>query len=380
MELKYFDHSATTMLDKRVLNEMLPYMIEKYGNASSIYSLGKESKEAVNIARMQVAKALGCNVNEIYFTSGGTESDNMILKGIAFANKKYGNHIITSNIEHPAILNSCKYLERFGFRITYVNPDSNGIINPKRIEKSITRNTILISIMTANNEIGTIQPIEEIGNIAKKYGIYFHTDSVQAIGNIKIDVKAQNISALSLSGHKFYGPKGIGVAYINENVKFMRFMDGGHQERDSRAGTENVAGIVGIGKAIEIADENLEEYNNKLLELRNYYIQEVKSKIPNIVINGDLEKRLSGNANICFVGVDGAKLLKELDDVGICASSGSACSAGLFTASHVLLAIGVPDKIARSSLRITFGRENNIDDVEYLIKKLESIVHKLRNK
>lgn len=380
MEIKYFDHSATTMLDKRVFNEMLPYMMEKYGNASSIYSLGKESKEAINIARMQVAKALGCNVNEIYFTSGGTESDNMILKGVAFANKKYGNHIITSSIEHPAILNSCKYLERFGFRITYINPDSNGIINPKKIEKSITRNTILISIMTANNEIGTIQPIEEIGSIAKKYGIYFHTDSVQAIGNIKIDVKAQNISALSISGHKFYGPKGIGIAYINENVKFIRFMDGGHQERDLRSGTENVAGIVGIGKAIELADENLLSYNKKLLELRNYYIKQVKEKIPNIVINGDLEKRLPGNANICFVGVDGAKLLKELDNVGICASSGSACSAGLFTASHVLLAIGVPDKIARSSLRITFGKENKIDDVDYLVEKLENIIYKLRNK
>lgn len=224
MELKYFDHSATTKLDRDVLNEMLPYLVEKYGNASSIYSLGKESKEAINISRMQVAKALGCNVNEIYFTSGGTESDNMILKGIAFANKKYGNHIITSSIEHPAILNSCKFLEKFGFRITYINPDSNGIINPKKIESNIIRSTILISIMTANNEIGTIQPISKIGDIAKKYGIYFHTDSVQAVGNIKLNVKNQNISALSISGHKFYGPKGIGVAYIGENVNFIRFI------------------------------------------------------------------------------------------------------------------------------------------------------------
>ena len=234
MEIKYFDQSATTMLDKRVFNEMLPYMLEKYGNASSVYGIGKEAKEAVNIARMQVAKALNCSVNEIYFTSGGTESDNMILKGIAFANKKYGNHIITSTIEHPAILNSCKYLERFGFKITYINPEKNGIINPRKIEKNITRNTILISIMTANNEIGTIQPISEIGKIAKSRGIYFHTDSVQAIGNIKIDVKESNISALSLSGHKFYGPKGVGVAYIKDSVNFMRYMDGGHQERDSR--------------------------------------------------------------------------------------------------------------------------------------------------
>ncbi len=379
MELKYFDHSATTKLDRDVLNEMLPYLVEKYGNASSIYSLGKESKEAINISRMQVAKALGCNVNEIYFTSGGTESDNMILKGIAFANKKYGNHIITSSIEHPAILNSCKFLEKFGFRITYINPDSNGIINPKKIESNIIRSTILISIMTANNEIGTIQPISKIGDIAKKYGIYFHTDSVQAVGNIKLNVKNQNISALSISGHKFYGPKGIGVAYIGENVNFIRFMDGGHQERNLRAGTENVAGIVGIGKAIEMANDNIEEYNKKLLTLRNYYIQEVKNRIPNILINGDLEKRLSGNANICFIGVDGAKLLKELDEAGICASSGSACSAGLFMSSHVLLAIGVPDKIARSSLRITLGKENTIDDVKYLINKLEDIVYKLRN-
>lgn len=315
VEVKYFDHSATTMLDKRVLEEMLPFLSEKYGNASSIYSIGKQSKEAINIARMKVAKALNSNVNEIFFTSGGSESDNMIIKGIAFANKKYGNHIITSSIEHPAVINSCKFLERFGFKVTYVNPDSNGIISPKSIERSITRNTILITIMTANNEIGTIEPIYEIASLAKRYGIYFHTDSVQAIGNIEIDVKKQNISALSLSGHKFYGPKGVGVAYINEKVNFMRFLDGGHQEKNQRAGTENVAGIVGLGRAIEIAVEEREEYNKKLLEFRNYYIQEVKKRIPNIIVNGDLEKRLPGNANICFIGVDGGKLLKELDNV-----------------------------------------------------------------
>ena len=378
MSIKYFDHAATTAVDEKVLEEMLPFFRENYGNPSSLYSIGKSNKEIINIYRMKIANILGCKVNEIYFTSCGTESDNMILKGIAFANKNKGNHIITSQIEHPAILNTCKFLENFGFKVTYLKPKSNGIIDIEDLEKNINKNTILISIMYANNEIGTIEPINKIGEIAKKYGIYFHTDAVQAIGNIKVNVKKEKIDALSMSAHKFYGPKGMGVAYISEKVAFMRIQDGGHQEKDKRSGTENVAGIVGIGKALELADSNIESYNKKLIQLRDFYISEVRKKIPYIRINGDLEKRLSGNANISFSGVDGGKLIKELDKKEICASSGSACSAGLLNPSHVLLSIGVSQNLAKSALRISFGKENNIEEVKFLIETLEEIIPKLR--
>lgn len=380
MNIKYFDHSATTPVDREVLEEMLPYFIEEYGNPSSVYSIGKSSKEIINISRMKIANILGAKVNEIYFTSGGSESDNMIIKGIALANKNKGNHIITSKIEHPAVLNTCKFLERIGFKVTYINTDSKGIIDLNELEKSITKNTILISIMFANNEIGTIQPIKEIGEIAKKYNIYFHTDSVQAIGNIDIDVKKYNIDAISLSAHKFYGPKGIGVSYINENVSFIRIQDGGHQERDKRAGTENVPGIVGMAKALEIANENMEINNKHIKFLRDYYIEQIKQKVPYIRINGDMEKRLPGNANISFSGVDGSKLLAELDKREICASSGSACSAGLLNPSHVLLAIGVPNNLARSSLRITFGKNNTLEETKYLVESIEEIVKQIRYK
>ena len=378
MSIKYFDHAATTAVDEKVLEEMLPFFRENYGNPSSLYSIGKSNKEIINIYRMKIANILGCKVNEIYFTSCGTESDNMILKGIAFANKNKGNHIITSQIEHPAILNTCKFLENFGFKVTYLKPKSNGIIDIEELEKNINKNTILISIMYANNEIGKIEPINKIGEIEKKYGIYFHTDAVQAIGNIKVNVKKEKIDALSMSAHKFYGPKGMGVAYISEKVAFMRIQDGGHQEKDKRSGTENVAGIVGIGKALELADSNIESYNKKLIQLRDFYISEVRKKIPYIRINGDLEKRLSGNANISFSGVDGGKLIKELDKKEICASSGSACSAGLLNPSHVLLSIGVSQNLAKSALRISFGKENNIEEVKFLIEALEEIIPKLR--
>ena len=378
MEIKYFDHSATTPVDKRVLEAMMPYFSEEYGNPSSVYNIGKKSKEAINIARMKIANILGAKVNEIYFTSGGSESDNMILKGIAFANKTRGNHIITSKIEHPAILNTCKFLEKFGFKISYVNTDNKGIVDVKEIERVINRNTILISIMFANNEIGTIEPIKEIGNLAKKYGIYFHTDCVQAIGNVRIDVNEYNIDALSLSAHKFYGPKGIGVSYIKENVPFLRIQDGGHQERDKRAGTENVPGIVGMAKALELSYENMEKNNNHIKFLRDYYVSEIKNRIPYVRINGDMENRLPGNANICFNGVDGSRLLSELDKKGICASSGSACSAGLLNPSHVLLAIGVPNNLAKSSLRVTFGKSNTLEETKYLIECTQEIVENLR--
>lgn len=378
MEIKYFDHSATTPVDKKVLEAMIPYFCEEYGNPSSIYSMGKSNKEIVNIYRMKMANLLGCKVNEIYFTSGGSESDNLILKGIAFANKGKGNHIITTKIEHPAILNTCKFLELFGFRVSYLQPNSNGIIDVNELEKLITKKTILISVMFANNEIGTIQPIKEIGEVAKKYGIYFHTDSVQAVGTFNIDVKKYNIDALSISSHKFYGPKGIGAAYISENVPFMRIQDGGHQERDKRAGTENVPGIVGMGTALELANKNLEKNNRHIKFLRDYFVTEIKEKIPYIRINGDMEKRMPGNANISFSGIDGSKLLMELDKKGICASSGSACSAGLLNPSHVLLSIGVPNNLAKGALRVTFGKNNTLEETKFLIENLVEIVDRLR--
>lgn len=376
--IKYFDHAATTPVDKRVLDEMLPYFSEKFGNPSSIYGIGKENKEAISISRMKIASSINAKVNEIYFTNGGSESDNLVIKGIAFANRNKGNHIITSKIEHPAVLNTCKYLEKFGFEITYLDVDNNGFINLKQLENSIRRNTILISIMYANNEIGTIQPIKEISKIAKKYRIYFHTDAVQAIGNIKIDVKELGIDALSMSAHKFYGPKGMGAVYIKETVLFMRIIDGGHQEQDKRAGTENVAGIVGMGKAIELAQLDMDENNEKIKYLRNYFIQNIENTIPHVIVNGDRQQRLPGNANIAFKGVDRNRLLQELDKVGICASSGSACSAGKLTSSHVLTEIGVPRIFEKGSLRITIGKDNNKEEIDYLIDNLIVIINRIR--
>lgn len=341
--------------------------------------IGRRAKKAVEEARERVAKAIGSKNKEIYFTSGGSESDNIALKGIAFANKEKGNHIITTKIEHPAILNTCRTLEKQGFEVTYLNVDKEGLINLEELKEAITDKTILISVMFANNEIGTIEPIEQIGKIAKEHNILFHTDSVQAIGNVKIDVNKMNIDMLSMSAHKFYGPKGIGVLYIREGIKCNKLQDGGHQERELRAGTENVAGIVGLGKAIEIAYKNFDEYNSKLTNLRNYYISEINEKIPNTKLNGSIKYRLPGNANISFKGVDGESLLLNLDMEGICASSGSACSTGQNTPSHVLLAIGVPSSLAYGALRVTLGEENSKDDIDYLVEKLTKIVEKLRS-
>ncbi len=341
--------------------------------------IGRRAKKAVEEARERVAKAIGSKNKEIYFTSGGSESDNIALKGIAFANKEKGNHIITTKIEHPAILNTCRTLEKQGFEVTYLNVDKEGLINLEELKEAITDKTILISVMFANNEIGTIEPIEQIGKIAKEHNILFHTDSVQAIGNVKIDVNKMNIDILSMSAHKFYGPKGIGVLYIREGIKCNKLQDGGHQERELRAGTENVAGIVGLGKAIEIAYKNFDEYNSKLTNLRNYYISEINEKIPNTKLNGSIKYRLPGNANISFKGVDGESLLLNLDMEGICASSGSACSTGQNTPSHVLLAIGVPSSLAYGALRVTLGEENSKEDIDYLVEKLTKIVEKLRS-
>ena len=378
MENVYLDNAATTKLDEEVLQEMIPYLKENYGNASSIYKLGRESRKAVEDAREKIAKVLNCKPDEIYFTAGGSESDNTAIKGIARANKKKGNHIITSKIEHPAVLETCKQLEKEGFEISYISVDETGIINLEELKEAIKSTTILITIMYANNEIGTIQPIEEIGKLAKENNIYFHTDAVQAVGSIKIDVQKLNIDSLSLSGHKFYGPKGIGALYVKKGVKFEKFISGGHQERNKRAGTENVAGIVGIGKAIELTYNNLDKHNKKIKELRDYYVEQVKEKIPYIKINGDMEKRLPGNSNISFRFIEGEGLLLNLDLKGICASSGSACTSGSLDPSHVLLAIGLPHEIAHGSLRITIGKYNTKEEVDYLVKNLVEIVNRLR--
>ena len=372
----YLDHAATTKIDDVVLKEMLPYLSYNYGNASSLYSIGKTSKQAMDRARVQVANAIGCSAEEIYFTSCGSESDNLAIKGIANANKRYGKHIITSNIEHPAVLETCKSLERAGYEVSYVPVMENGIIDVKALSKLIRRDTILISIMTANNEVGTIQPIEQIGKIARMNNIMFHTESVQAVGNIKIDVRKMNIDALSMSGHKFYAPKGIGALYVRNGVKFTRQQDGGHQEKEKRAGTENVASIVGLGKAIEIANANLEQYNNHLIKLRDLYAKSILRLFSNVHVNGDVTNRLSGNMNISFIGYKGADIVEQLDKRGICTSSGSACSAGLPMPSSVLMNMTHNVKIAEGSLRVTFGKENTVEDVERLVYALSDILGK----
>lgn len=378
-KIRYFDHAATTATKEEVVKEMLPYFTLNYGNASSIYSIGRKSKKAVEDARDKVANAIGANPKEIYFTACGSESDNLAIKGVAYANKEKGNHIITTKIEHPAVLNTCKTLEKQGFTVTYLNVDSEGLISLDELEKSITDKTILITIMFANNEIGTIQPIKEIGEIAKKHNIYFHTDAVQAIGNVRINVQELNIDLLSMSAHKFYGPKGMGALYVKSGIKFDKIQDGGHQERNKRAGTENVAGIVGLGKAIELAYENFDEYNKKLTELRDYYISRIEKEIPYVKLNGHRTKRLPGNANISFRFIEGESLLLNLDLKGICASSGSACTSGSLDPSHVLLAIGLPHEIAHGSLRTTFGDDNTKEDVDFLVETLIEVVQKLRN-
>lgn len=374
----YFDNAATTKLDDEVLKEMMPYLTNMYGNASAIYELGRESRKAVEDAREKVAKVLNCEVGEVYFTSCGSESDNTAIKGIVRANKEKGNHIITSKIEHPAVIETCEQLKKEGFEITYIGVDEKGIVDLEEIKRAIKPTTILISIMFANNEIGTIQPINEIGKIAKEHEIVFHIDAVQAVGNVRIDVKDMNIDSLSLSGHKFYGPKGVGVLYVKRGIEFQNFINGGHQERNKRAGTENVAGIVGIGKAIELAYQNLDKHNKKITELRDYFINQIIKKIPKVKVNGDMASRLPGNANISFEGVDAEGLLLNLDLKKICASSGSACSAGSLEPSRVLLAIGLEKEIAKSSLRVTIGKYNTKEEVDYLIESLEEIVARLR--
>ena len=375
----YMDNAATTPVKEEVLSEMIPMFKDNFGNPSTIYKTGKAAKEKIEAARKQVANALNAEKNEIFFTSCGTESDNWAIKGAALEGLKNNkNHIITSKIEHHAVLHTTEFLENHGFEVTYLNVNKNGLINPEDVKNAITNKTCLVSIMYANNEIGTVQHIQEIGKICHEKNVLFHTDAVQAIGHIPIDVKAQNIDLLSLSAHKFNGPKGTGALFIKKGVKISNFMHGGAQESKKRAGTENTAGIVGLGKAIEIACTNVENKSNQLAKKRDRLITELL-KISHSRLNGDPVKRLPGNVNISFEGIEGESLLLFLDMAGICASSGSACTSGSLDPSHVLLAIGLPHEIAHGSLRLSLSEENTDKEIDYVIEQVNKIVERLRS-
>ena len=380
MKTTYMDYSATTYVKPEVLDAMMPFFTEKFGNPSSFYGISRETKMAVDNARAQVAKAINCDPNEVYFTGGGSEADNWAIKGIATAHMKKGNHIITTKIEHHAVLHTCQWLEKQGFEVTYLDVNEEGFIDLKQLESAITDKTILVSIMFANNEIGTIQPIKEIGAICREKKVLFHTDAVQAIGSVPVDVKEMNIDLLSLAGHKLYGPKGIGALYIRKGVRIDNLIHGGGQERGRRAGTENIPGVVGLGKAIEIATENIEENRARLTVLRDKLIDGVLERIPYARLNGPRgDKRLPGNSNISFEFIEGESILLSLDFEGICASSGSACTSGSLDPSHVLLAIGLPHEKAHGSLRTTLGAASTEEDVEKLLNELPPIIERLRN-
>lgn len=376
----YLDHSATTYTDKEVLNEMMPYFTEIYGNGSSQHSFGRDAITAIDRARETIAKCINAKASEIYFTSGGTESDNWAIKGTAYSHKNKGNHIISSKIEHPAAIQSLKSLEKEGFEVTYLDVSKEGIIDINQLESAITDKTILITIMMANNEMGAIQPIAEIGKIAKEHKIAFHTDAVQAAGALEIDVNKLNVDMLSMSAHKFYGPKGVGILYKRNGLKIKRFMDGGEQERNLRAGTLNTAGIVGAAKALEIACRDMDKNNKHIAELRDYFVENVKSKITDILYNGpkDNSKRLPNNASFSFVYIEGESILMLMDMEGIAVSSGSACSSGSLEPSYVMLSIGVPIEIAHGTIRFSFGKSNTKEQVDFVIDKLVEIVNKLR--
>ena len=375
----YMDNAATTAVKKEVLDTMIPYFTNEFGNPSSIYSLGSRSKVPVEKARDQVAKTINAQAREIYFTSGGSEADNWAIKGIAYKHRDRGNHIITSKIEHHAVLHTCEYLEKQGFEVTYLDVDEEGIVDLEQLKNSIKDTTILITIMFANNEIGTIQPIKEIGEIAKANKIFFHTDAVQAMGNVDIDVDKLNIDLLSMSAHKFNGPKGIGALYIRKGIKIDPLIIGGGQERAKRAGTENVPLIVGMGKALELAYENLDAHNEKLLALRESLIGKIEKNIDYIRLNGHRTKRLPGNVNFSFNFIEGESLLLSLDMVGIAASSGSACTSGSLDPSHVLLAIGLSHEVAHGSLRLSLSVDNTEEELDYLVENLIQIVQRLRD-
>ena len=378
-KLIYLDNAATTKTSEEVVAAMLPYFTEYYGNPSSVYEFASESKKAVSNARRTIAETLGAQENEIYFTAGGSEADNWALKATAEAYQSKGKHIITTKIEHHAILHTAEYLEKRGFEITYIGVDENGVVKVDELEKAIRPDTILISVMFANNEIGTIQPIKEIGEIAKKHGVLFHTDAVQAYGQLPINVDELHIDMLSSSGHKLNGPKGIGFLYIRKGVKIRSFVHGGAQERKRRAGTENVQGIVGYGKAAEIAAKTMKERTAKEIELRDHLIDRVLAEVPYTRLNGHRTNRLPNNANFSFQFVEGESLLILLDNNGICASSGSACTSGSLDPSHVLLAIGLPHEIAHGSLRLTLSAETTMEDIDFVVDCIKQIIERLRS-
>lgn len=380
MRKVYLDHSATTPVRPEVAELMMTYLTTHYGNPSSIHSFGREAKKALETAREQVASLIGAdNPSEIIFTSGGTEADNLAILGVAYAYAKKGKHLITSTIEHHAVLDTFKYLEKQGFKVTYVPVDSEGLVNPQDVEEAITDETTLISIMHVNNEVGTIQPIEEIGKIARSRGIIFHSDGVQSAGKIPVDVNKLNVDLFTVSSHKIYGPKGVGCLYVRKGVRIEPQLHGGGQERKRRPGTENLPGIVGFGKAAELIAQELEQEMVRQTELRDMLIDGILEKIPHVKINGHREKRIPGNVNVSIQYVEGESLLLSLDMKGICASSGSACTSGSLDPSHVLLAMGIPHEIAHSSLRMTLGRDNTKEDIQYVLEVLPPIVERLRS-
>ncbi|MBE5941971.1 MAG: cysteine desulfurase NifS [Lachnospiraceae bacterium] len=377
--LIYLDHAATTPARKEVVEAMLPYFTEKFGNPSSVYTFSQKNKAVITDCRDIIADSIHAKGNEIYFTAGGTESDNWALKAVAEAYASKGKHIITTKIEHHAILHTAQYLEKHGYDVTYLDVDENGVVKMDALKQAIRPDTILISVMFANNEIGTIQPIKEIGAIAKEHGIIFHTDAVQAYGQLPIDVDEYNIDMLSASGHKLNGPKGIGFLYIRTGLKLRNFVHGGAQERSRRAGTENVTGIVGFAKAVEIACETMEARTNKEITMREHLMKRITDEIPYVRINGHRKDRLPNNVNVSFQFIEGESLLIMLDMAGICASSGSACTSGSLDPSHVLLAIGLPHEIAHGSLRLTLGEENTMEELDYVVDEIKKIVQRLRD-
>lgn len=374
----YLDHAATTPTAPAVVEAMLPYFTERFGNPSSIYAWGREGKQALEDARERVAKALGALPQEIIFTGGGSESDNLALKGVALANRAKGNHLITSAVEHHAVYDAAKFLEELGFEITYVPVDQYGMVDPQEVRKAITPRTVLISIMHANNEVGTVQPLVELGKLAREHQIPFHVDAVQTVGALPVNVDALQVDLLSLSAHKFYGPKGVGALYVRRGVRMVPLIHGGAQERKRRAGTENVPGIVGLAKALELATEGLAERRARITALRDRLVEGIQAQIPRLRYNGHPTQRLPNNVSFCFEFVEGESLLLNLDLQGVAASSGSACTSGALEPSHVLLAMGLPHEIAHGSLRLTLGRDNTPEDVDYVLEILPGIVSKLR--
>jgi cysteine desulfurase len=375
----YLDHNATTPVHPEVLEVMLPYLKEKFGNPSSIHGFGREAKVALEEAREKVAGLLGVSSNEIFFTSGGTESDNLAVKGTAFANRKKGFHIITSKIEHHAILESCKFLEKEGFEVTYLPVNSQGLVDPDDLKKTIRDETTLVSIMYANNEVGTIQPIEELSKISNEKGIHFHTDAVQALGKIPVNLQKSNVDMLSISSHKIYGPKGVGAIFIRKGVRITPWSHGGHHERSRRAGTENIPGIVGFAKALELVVKELEGQNKHLRSLTEAFYKKLVDTIPDVILNGDLERRIPNTLNLSFKGVEGESIILSLDLKGVAVASGSACTSGTLEPSHVLSAMGIDPAIAQGAIRFSFGRDNTMEDVEYVASLLPEIVERLRS-